>query len=1049
MSTTTQILFNSPALHSLKRDQLVKLCKIHSLKANGKNIEIIERLKQHAITLPKDSPLSIAARSDQSGIVPASESENTDEDDSGSNLKYMPRPSEQWEVVMDSIQECEENSSQGTMSSQRTLGGTTGEFGTGSSKSNPTTVSSSIKALANSLGLKRSTTKTTIASFSSSKSSIPPVPFLPDELRLNSTPYSALPPSTSLPQTDHFTFTPSRLSSGSLGDTDPLPGHALRPGVPAPTNARLSMGLGLTVPSTPARKQPTTTIRLISNPLATCDTTTSSYGAGEHGTPQLKPFETTFDLILGSPTSNVGSGFGFGSLSSWPPRADDEMQGIYPTLTIDDLPPPMTPTKPTYSPPDCAMEESRDAPGELKVSAEPFVFGSPLPQHNVSNDQFRSAAASVLEEMNKRLQDEGVEGVGMNLISTLQAGAHSQSDLAKLSRETKALPDPQRGEIKEKFERVHEQEFKKMEGIDGFLKRRPAGKREEEERVVVGKKRKSSVLGTGAGRDAHGRRIPGAAVGRISATRVISNGRRARVIPGAFGDEDSDEEEEKDESEEKRAKMDEDEREETEAEKKKKEEELDAERLRIEKEREAIKRKLEISKARRRSSVAPGGLQGRKSGRVSVGRGGVLAKPKPSRFGFLSSAKNIVASVWGRNKPVVVPPSSIPKPAPVTKPAPTPAMLTKKPPVPLARPSTATPVTQETGSRVPSLCVTKDKEGTIASTSSRSRSPIPSFGPAPSTRGSIVTNGTGTRASRNSSLAGTSRNGSLAGASRGSTGVSRTSSAGVSSIGTRASSSRVSAGSSAVGSMGSKKLLGGPAARASTTGSSSSRPSSTSSRLLAPTASSLAKMSRPSVPGLKAVAEDHAFKPSSLSKDAALGLITNNPAVTARVPFSPRSGGIFSKPLELPSGIPTPVKKRPTAPTSTDNGDSANETMQDNSIANSSTVVRQRTFTRKPRISRSKVIARLASQRAAATAGTGSSAASSIAPRASNGGGKTRSSFGAKAQRASYAGGAGKRGSAGGDIIMSAKKRARQSEYARRRSQVKPIAAMDIDQDDD
>ena len=70
MSTTTQILFNSPALHSLKREQLVKLCKIHAIKANGKNVEMIQRLRQHAQTMPKDSPLSIAARSEPSGPIP-------------------------------------------------------------------------------------------------------------------------------------------------------------------------------------------------------------------------------------------------------------------------------------------------------------------------------------------------------------------------------------------------------------------------------------------------------------------------------------------------------------------------------------------------------------------------------------------------------------------------------------------------------------------------------------------------------------------------------------------------------------------------------------------------------------------------------------------------------------------------------------------------------------------------------------------------------------------------------------------------------------------
>lgn len=149
MSTTTQILFNSPALHSLKRDQLVKLCKIHAIKASGKNIELIEKLKKHAETLPRDSPLSVAARSEGTIIEDRDHKSNDtmDEDQAtepeestrnGWNFQ-MPRPSEQWEVVMESIEEImEDNSSQGTLSSLRTLGGnsgSSGEFGTGMSKS--------------------------------------------------------------------------------------------------------------------------------------------------------------------------------------------------------------------------------------------------------------------------------------------------------------------------------------------------------------------------------------------------------------------------------------------------------------------------------------------------------------------------------------------------------------------------------------------------------------------------------------------------------------------------------------------------------------------------------------------------------------------------------------------------------------------------------------------------------------------------------------------------------------------------------------------------
>jgi len=135
LSTTTQILFNSPALHSLKRDQLVKLCKIHSVKASGKNVDLIERLKQHADTLPKDTPLSVATRSEEAEATIEEEPEE-DEDDSNSNRPQMPRPSEQWEIVMDTIQELEESSSQATLSSLRTAGSghATGEFGTALSK---------------------------------------------------------------------------------------------------------------------------------------------------------------------------------------------------------------------------------------------------------------------------------------------------------------------------------------------------------------------------------------------------------------------------------------------------------------------------------------------------------------------------------------------------------------------------------------------------------------------------------------------------------------------------------------------------------------------------------------------------------------------------------------------------------------------------------------------------------------------------------------------------------------------------------------------------
>jgi hypothetical protein len=115
---TTQFLFNSPALHSLKRDQLVKLCKLHSIKASGKSVDLIQKLKRHAATLPLGSPLSVAMRSEQ----PQDDGESPPQ-----------RPSEQWEIVMEDIPELPGRSPQPTLSSLRSAAGNApDEFGTGS-----------------------------------------------------------------------------------------------------------------------------------------------------------------------------------------------------------------------------------------------------------------------------------------------------------------------------------------------------------------------------------------------------------------------------------------------------------------------------------------------------------------------------------------------------------------------------------------------------------------------------------------------------------------------------------------------------------------------------------------------------------------------------------------------------------------------------------------------------------------------------------------------------------------------------------------------------
>lgn len=656
MSTTTQILSNSPALQSLKRRQLVKLCKIHNLKASGKNTELIEKLRNVAETLPKDAPLSIAVRSERLAYDSCDDGGEESEHDATEreqlqsvNARWgfqMPKPSEQWDVVMENIEEVDEKSSRGTLNSLRTVGnGSSDEFGTVMSKCKQfhstfhhfflisdmnacclfypaPSASSSLEFLASSFSSKRGgpTSFPPSSSFEShlQKSPLPPG----NNIFVQTSTSSSLRDTGAHPQTDPFTS--DSMSSKPIISTNnslPLPGHSLRPGVPAPSDARLS--LGLNEPSTPTCDQPTTTIRLISSPALN-----DSYGR----TPQLQPFKTSFDLDIGSPQPSGG----FRGVSLWPPNEGQQKKGIYPPLPLEDLVDsfhdgldPASSIKPPSNDMNVdastSLASSKPAipsllshPLKSTITTQlavpdPFIFGSPLPEHNVSDSQFKSAAASVLEEMNKRLRQDGVDGIGMDLVTKLQAGAHAAGVDMIVPSEEKGAPKTKIH--KEKFDKLHEEDFSKMEGIDSLVKRRG-----------LLKDRMSSVAaGHGIGRDRFGRRIGGES-GRLSAATMVNESRekrRSRVIPGAFGDNDGEEETENREADVELTSENHKEQDKTNA--GQDEEEARVEEEQKHKEREAIKKKLEINKARRRSSAAGA------RGRVSIGRGGVPGKS------FLSS----------------------------------------------------------------------------------------------------------------------------------------------------------------------------------------------------------------------------------------------------------------------------------------------------------------------------------------------------------------------------------------------------------------------------
>ncbi|EIW51952.1 uncharacterized protein TRAVEDRAFT_40763 [Trametes versicolor FP-101664 SS1] len=1129
MATTTQILFNSPALHSLKRDQLVKLCKTHSLKANGKNVELIERLKQHAQALPPDA-LSAPSFDDEMDVeedlpggFPGDSAaqggeEEQDEDyamqDVIMNSRFgIPRPSEQWEVVMDDIAEVDE-SGMGTMSSKGSLRTVSnGEFGTHTSKGS---VTSSLKAFATSLGIKRAVSKSACnqdnddGSVNSKERN--PVSFSPgklfstrarDSLADHATPYSHIPPSDSLPETDHFKFsTPDASMLGLEDDEDgenaPVPGTSNRAGRPAPLGARLSMGVGqstirlVTVPSAPRFEDP-----YLMSP------------------PRLAAIQPDFDIKMGTPSAGR-------ILSVWPasPRTagadvgDGGAERLYPRLPLADLqaardggdddedapmpggmfasastpartpartrtttdatitagtprttstprpvdePDMFSPSKPTAPVVAAAVPHVGVERPSIPRSA-PFLFGSPLPRRDtpktalsaesdagVSNVAFEGAAKSVLEEMHRRLAEAQKEkeknGEARPAPPTQTAGASIFGGLL-FGAGASAAGGGGEESAADRYAKAHEAQFAKMDSIaNHYAARRPAGNT---------RKRKSEALGAGA---RAGQKRRSSAAG----TRVISNGARKRGVPGGFGadeeDEESDVEEEGEAGGEKASERDEDDM----------GARRSSKRMRIAegwdvhrgqrvslapplppaaeekkaRERDAVKRELDAAKARRRSS----------RGRVSMGGNAAPpAKGKASRFGFLSSAKSIVKNVWGfggKTKTAAnekAPPSSIPVPK-----AAAPVVPTNQPkksdvqnlgkgavPAPVnAVPAQSGRKPSGTHSRIPSVSSTTSKMlhpssaadaktiGTVnsaRSSTSRARSPIPSFAQAPpaASRPSSIA---GTARSRTSSTAGTATSTSRQ--------ASRTCT--VSSMGTR--SSLVSGGSTAVSSIGTHRSVASTSTLASTSSKTDKeakdQPSmrKRTSSLLAPTASSLAKVNaamRPSVSGRTS------GLPSVSEKQSSIPRASKSPIAGRRMsPISPPSKSIFSQPLDGfgSPGAPSSPAYHPSL------GAAASTLFSNIEDSSPSKIPRPAVLppkpkalvARKPRISRSRVIAKVGAQRAAAAQGSASSPT-----------GRTRSSFGA---RKSFGGVKSGRASAGAEGMRgAAKKRARQSEYMRRKS---------------
>lgn len=408
----------------------------------------------------------------------------------------------------------------------------------------------------------------------------------------------------------------------------------------------------------------------------------------------------------------------------------------------------------------------------------------------------------------------------------------------------------------------------------------------------------------------------------------------------------------------------------------------------------------------------------------------MIAKAKPARLGFFASAKSLVQNVWNRGAG-----SKAPSSIPVSKPAQSKVemkTLPKSKSAVIPGSSGAPPLNSQT-KRIPSGGGNTSVQPNASGRPTHAAPVNPGEGGGTATSSRIWKSPTPSSKLPNSSTAANSRSSTVAG--YGQSNNRGNSLVGFSSLGRKTGPS---AHDGRVASTGAKSDIRTPAINLQKHASGIPR-SRTSSTLMAPTASSLAKTNNHSrIPVFTHNENPTTTKASSSFKqrlamspqpNATLEQITNSPRSPAH---SPRPAKIFSQPLSPPSAR-YPVSLTAAATSIVGEAAEGKPSSPVKPLVPSKVKVLPG---RRPRISRSKVIARLASQRAA-----GSDSSVSAGERV---GGKVRSSVSAGVAgkaRQSYG------GAKGGDVLMSAKKRVRQSEQARRKSRaiVGEGRRMDVD----
>ncbi|KAG8741563.1 hypothetical protein FRC10_002687 [Ceratobasidium sp. 414] len=361
---SNEILFNSHALNSLKRTQLVKLCKRYGIKATGKNPELVAKLEAYSQNLPPASTFICPSEAD----LLSSPSKQSFSDDFDSDVEgdvpvrsgsRRGQPTDQWEVsgaegvfasgrIVKAEQGILAPHTNGTVGSSRSgkhteeFGGESQSSGKVGSSSSKTSITSSLKSIASAF----------VRPSKPAPEPQQPTPPLPAPRR------ETTPPPVQGPGPNTVRLIPSPSPF-------PRPRSAadLLPGVPLPT------------PS----------LNKFTADLAQADAMIADAGTESSPGPRIS--------------------FGFGSAGyddqdvsvaaiTQPTDPGASIPG--PTSHKKDAIPGSLPSSPTLKP-----QSATTGPDPFTPPAATFVFGSP--RYSVSNTQFGDAAAAVLREMNARM----------------------------------------------------------------------------------------------------------------------------------------------------------------------------------------------------------------------------------------------------------------------------------------------------------------------------------------------------------------------------------------------------------------------------------------------------------------------------------------------------------------------------------------------------------------------------------------------------------------------------------------------------------------------